>query len=210
MRQRNQIEAVARTRDMKSATDHVLQLCTVDELHNRKPANGNDEMRPQNSNFIIHPRSTIANLVRRGDAICAAGILPGKTSADGCEVNFRTNGGLVHSAKLFEPTEKSLPSSVRKRSFQGWFPWPGRLSNNYYVAHNSAAGHWRGFHPWAVSALQQLHNVLLKFRSGNFCSHGPVGRSHRGRQHARSCAGIGQSLQRLMYEHLKLPTDERS
>jgi hypothetical protein len=185
MRQRNQVEAVARTRDTESATDHVLQLCTVDELHNRKPANGNDEMRPQNSNLIIHPQRTIANLIRRGDAIRAAGIFPGKTTADCGEINFRTNGGFVHSTKLFEPTEKRFPSSVRERPSQGWFPRPGRLSNDYYVAHDSAAGHWRGFHPWAASAFQQLHNVLLKFRSGTFCSHDLMGRSHRATQHAR-------------------------
>src|SRR6266853_3210719 len=118
MRQRNQVEEVARTRDTESATDHVLQLCTVDELHNRKPANGNDEMRPQNSNLIIHPQRTIANLIRRGDAIRARGIFAGKTTADSGEINSRANGDFVHSGKLFEPTEKRFPSSVRKRPFQ--------------------------------------------------------------------------------------------
>src|SRR5262249_35538342 len=159
MRQRNQVEAMARTRDTESATDHVLQLCTVDILQNRKPANGNNEMRPQNSNFIIYPQRTIANLIWRRDAIRAAGIFPGKTTADGGEINLRANGGFVHSAKLFEPTEKRFPSSMRKRSFQGWFPRPGRLSDDYYVAHDSASGHWRGFHPWAAPASQQAPDV---------------------------------------------------
>jgi len=159
MRQRNQVEAMARTRDTESATYHGLQLCTVDVLHNRQAANGNDEMRPQNSNLIIHPQRTVANLVRRGDAIGAAGTFPGKTTADGGEINPRANGGFVHSAKLFEPTEKRFPSSVRKRSFQGWFPRPGGLPNDYYVAHDSAARHWRGFHPWAAAASQEARDV---------------------------------------------------
>src|SRR6516164_5114383 len=86
MRQWNQFEAVAPTRDTEFATDDVFQLRTVDELHNCEAPNGNNKTRPQNSNLIIHPQRTISNLVRRGDAIGAAGIFTRKTTADSSEI----------------------------------------------------------------------------------------------------------------------------
>src|SRR5262245_13597900 len=140
MRQRNQIDATSCTRDIEFATDHVLQLSAVDELNDRESPDGNDETRLQNSNLIIHPRPAVAYLIWRWDAVGAAGIFAGETAADGGEIDLRSNGGFVHSAKLFEPTEECFASSVRKRSFQHWFPRTGRLPNNHYVAQDCSAG----------------------------------------------------------------------
>ena len=139
MRQGNQIEALARMRDAKFAANHVFQFCTVDELHDRQSANGNNEPRLQDPNLVIHPRRTVANLIRCRDAIGAAGVLAGKTAADGSKIDLRSNGGFVHPAKLFEPTEKCFAGGVRERPFQRWFPWTGRLPDYHYAADDRAA-----------------------------------------------------------------------
>src|SRR5437762_12384550 len=130
MRQRNQVEALARMRDAKFAPNYVFQFCTVDELHDRQSADGNNETRLQNPNLIIHPQHTVTNLIRRSHAVGAARIFAGETTADGGEIDLRSNGGFVHSAKLFEPTEECFASSVRKRSTQRPFPRPRQLSND--------------------------------------------------------------------------------
>ena len=140
MRQRNQIEAVARMHDAKFVANYVLQFCAVDELHDRQSADGNNETRLQNPDLIIQPQRTVANLIRRRHAVAAAGIFAGKTATDGGEIDFRSNGSFVHSAKLFEPTEKRFPGSVREWSFQRGLSRSGRLPNDHYIAHNSSAG----------------------------------------------------------------------
>ena len=140
MRQRNQIEAVARMHNAKFVANYVLQFCTVDELHDRQSAHGNNETRLQNLNLIIQPQRTVVNLIRCGYAVGAAGIFAGKTATDGSEIDFRSDGGFIHSAKLFEPTEECPPGSVRKRPFQRGFPRTGRLPNDHYIAHDRAAG----------------------------------------------------------------------
>jgi hypothetical protein len=186
MRQRNQVETMSRMQDAKFAANYMFQLCTLHELHDCQSTDGNNETRLQDPNLIIHPQRTVANFIRCWDAIGTAGIFSGETAADGGEIDLRSNGGFVHSAKLFKPTKKCFAGGVRKWSFQHWLPRTRRLPNDHYIAHDRAAGHRRGFHARATPAFQQLRNVLLKFRSGTFCSHGPVGRSHRGRQRARS------------------------
>ena len=130
---------MARMHDAKFAANYVFQFCTVDELHDRQSADWNNETRLQNPNLIIHPQRTVANLIRCWNAVGAAGILPGETAANGGKIDLRPNSGFVHSAKLFEPTEKCFAGSVRKRSFQHWFPGTGRLPNEHYVAHYRAA-----------------------------------------------------------------------
>ena len=139
MRQRNQVGAVACMNDAKFAANYTFQFCTVDELHDRQSADGNNETRPKNPDLIIHPQRTVANLIRCRDAVGAAGILAGETAANGGKIDLRPNGGFVHSAKLFEPTEECFAGSVRKRSFQHGFSGTGRLPNDHYVAHYRAA-----------------------------------------------------------------------
>src|SRR5882757_2419592 len=155
MRQRNQIEAVARMYDAKFAANYVLQFRTVDELHDRQSADRNNETRLQNPNFIFHPQGTVANLIRCGDAIGAAGIFAGKTTADGGEIDLRSNGGFVHSAKLFEPTEECFAGSMRKWSFQRWFPGTGRLPNDHHIARDGAARDRHRLHARAATAAKK-------------------------------------------------------
>jgi len=126
--------------DAKFAANYVLQFCTVNELHDRQSAHGNNKTRLQNPNLIIHPESTVANLIRSWNAVGAAGIFAGKTATDGGEIDLRSNSRFVHSAKLLKPTEECFPGSVREWSFQRGLSRSGRLSNDHYIAHNSSAG----------------------------------------------------------------------
>src|SRR6476646_3392220 len=139
MRQRNQIEAVVRMDDPKFAANYVFQFWTLDELHDRQSADGNNETRLQDPNLIIHPQLAVANLIRRRDTVGAAGILARETTADSGEIDLRSNSGFVHSAKLFEPAKECFPGSVRKRSFQRRLPWARRLSDDHHIAHDRAA-----------------------------------------------------------------------
>src|SRR4029077_17938638 len=100
------VEAVVRMDNAKFAANYVFQFCAVDELHDRQSADRNNETRLQNPNLVIHPQRTVANLVWRGDAVGAAGIFARETTADSREIDLRSDGGFVHSARLFEPTEK--------------------------------------------------------------------------------------------------------
>src|SRR5215211_5475572 len=139
MRQRNQIEAVARMRDAEFAANYIFQFYTVDELQDRQSADWNNETRLQNPDFIIDPQRTVANLIRPRDTIRATGIFARETAAVGGEIDVRPNSGFVHPAKLLEPTEKCFAGSVRKRSFQRWFSGTGRLADDHYVAYYRAA-----------------------------------------------------------------------
>src|SRR5438876_9360358 len=139
MRKRNYIEVVPGTLNAKFAADYFFQLRAIDELRDSQPADRNDETRPQNFDFMSHPGRTVANFVWSRNAISATRIFSGKTAADRCEINFRTDCSLIHPTEFFEPTEKRLAGGVRKRSLQHRLPWTGGLSNDHYIAHNGAA-----------------------------------------------------------------------
>jgi hypothetical protein len=185
MRKRDHVETVPCALNTKSAADHFFQLRAVDELHNSQSAYRNNQTRPQNFDFIIHPGRAIADFIRSRNAICAARILSGKTTADGGEINFRTNCSFVHPAEFFEPPKKRLTSCVRKRSLQNRFARTGRLTNDHNIAHDCAARDWRGFHARTTTAAQQCCHMLIELSPNSFWSHGPVGRSHTARQGAR-------------------------
>jgi hypothetical protein len=136
MRQRNQIETVARMFDTKFAAYYIFQSSTLGKLQDRQAADRNYEARLQNPNLIIQPQRTVANLIRCWDAVAAAGVFARETAADGRKIDFRSHGGFVHSAKLFEPPEERFAGSVRKRSFQRRFARTGRLADNHHIAHD--------------------------------------------------------------------------
>jgi hypothetical protein len=177
MRQRNQVEAVARIDDAKFATNYVFQFYTGDEPRHRQAADWNNETGLQNPNFIIHPQRTVANLTRRWDTVGSAGIFAGEAAAHGGEINLRSNGCFVHAAKLFEPTKECFAGSVRKRSFQRWFPRTRRLPNDHYVAHDRAAGNRLGLHPWTATAFQKLSNVSVEQFLSTWFSHSLIPKS---------------------------------
>ena len=139
MRQRNQIEAVTCALDTKFATDHFFQLPAIDKLRDGQTADRNYEPRLQDSDFIIHPGRTIANLVWRRNTITAARIFSGKTSTDRREINLGANSGFIHSARFFEPAKKRFASSMRKGPLQNGFSGPGCLPDEYHIADHCAA-----------------------------------------------------------------------
>jgi hypothetical protein len=159
MRQRNYVKAMPGAYDPEFSANYFRQSFAVDELRYSQASEGNDETRLEDLNLIVHPRRAVANLVRGRNAIRAAGILSGKTSADCREINLRADGGLAHRAEFFEPPKKRFASSVRERSLQNRFPRTGRLTNDHDVAHDWAARDRRRFHAWAATALQQLSNM---------------------------------------------------
>src|SRR6202022_2530226 len=118
MRQRNQIEDVSGRTRAKFAANDLLQFRALDELRDRQPAGRNYETRLQDFDFLVHPGRAISNLIRRRHAIGPAGRFAGKTATNGREINCRSNGGFVYSAKLLEPAKECLPSRVGEWAFQ--------------------------------------------------------------------------------------------
>ena len=55
MGQRNKIETVLPAPRAKLATDYFVQFCAIDELSDGQSAHRNDELRPQDFDFIVHP-----------------------------------------------------------------------------------------------------------------------------------------------------------
>jgi hypothetical protein len=161
VRQWNHIEAVPGALNSKSATNHLLQFRAIDELRDSQPAHGNNETRSQNLDLVIHPRGTVVNLVRSGNPICASRILAGKTTADRCEINSRSNGRFVHAAEFFEPTEERFSSGMRKRPLQDRLTRPGSLPNDHHIADNRTARNWCGLHPRAATTAKKLSDMLL-------------------------------------------------
>ena len=74
------------TRNFRPIT--FLQFCAIDELDDRQSADGNNETRPQNSNFIIHPPAQLRISSGDWDAVGAAGIFTRETAADGGEIDL--------------------------------------------------------------------------------------------------------------------------
>src|SRR5258708_24202494 len=136
MRQRNEIKALSGAMRAKLATDNLLQLCEFDKLRDRESANRNDETWFQNFDLFVHPGRTVANFVRRRDAISPAGRFAGKAATDGGEVNGGSHGSFVHSAELLEPAEEGLPSRMRERPFKSRLARHGRLPNYHHHADN--------------------------------------------------------------------------
>jgi len=173
MRQRNHVEVVPCAFASKFAANHTFQsigeaisfsynIHTIDELHDSQSADRDDETRSQNSDLVVHPRRTVANLVWRRNPISAAGIFAGKTSADRREVNFGSNSSFVHSAKFFEPAEKSFASGMRERSLQNRFPRTGSLTNNHHIAHDRSTRHRCRVHARAAPAFPQLRHMAFE------------------------------------------------
>jgi hypothetical protein len=159
MRQRNQIAAMSCTRDAKLPANYLLQSYAVHELGDRQSADGDNQTRPKHLNFVLHPGRAIANLIRRWNTICAAGVFTGETSTDGGKINFRANSGFIHSAESFEPAQKRFPRRVRERPFQSRLPRTGCLPNDHYFARYCAARNWRRLHTRAAPASEQSRDV---------------------------------------------------
>ena len=171
MRQRNDVKAMPSACDPQFSANYFRQSFAVDELRYSQASHGNDETWLEDLNLIVHPRRAVANLVRRRNAIRAAGIFSGKTPADCREINLRADGGLVHPAEFFKPPKKRSASSMREWSLQNRFPSAGRLTNDHDVAHDCAAGDRRRFHAWAAPATQQLSNMPFELDLFTPCSH---------------------------------------
>src|ERR1700674_426351 len=128
MRQWNQIEGASFVTNSEGATDDFVQLLECEKLRDGEFSDGNDQLRLQEIDLIVHPVRAISDLVRRGNPIAASGRFGWKTPADGGEVNLRTHLGLGHVTKFLEPTEESAPGSPGERLPQDRLFHAGRLA----------------------------------------------------------------------------------
>ena len=106
MRQWNQIEPMVRAFDIKFPTNHFFQFLAADELGDGEFADGNDQLRLEEIDFIVHPRRAIPDFVGRGNSVTSGSSLAGKTATDRGEINLGADLFFVHAAKLLEPTEE--------------------------------------------------------------------------------------------------------
>ena len=162
MRERDEIERPPIAAQRYDAPDNFLELRQHDELRDRQLADRDDELRPQEIEFVIHPGRAIADFVRCGNAIAAGRSFSWKTSADGGEINARTHVGLVHSAELGEPTEKRPSCCPGERAREHRFPNARRLTDKHYFAQDRVARNWWRQHARAAAALAQSRNMLLE------------------------------------------------
>src|SRR5687768_6402301 len=91
VRQGDQLEGSAVAAERERAAHDLVEFLEREELGDGEFAHGNDELRSQEVDFVIHPGRTIPNLVGRGDAVAACGSFAGETATNGREVNLRAD-----------------------------------------------------------------------------------------------------------------------
>jgi hypothetical protein len=153
MWKRNEVEVMVCALDTIFATDCLFELGAIDELSDGQSAYGNYETRFQDSNLVVHPGRTVEDFIGGGNAIATAHSFAWETSANGGEINCRSDTCFVYPAKFFEPPEQRFAGGVRKRSFQDGFTRPGGLSDQHYLTENRSAGDRRGSHAGTTPAL---------------------------------------------------------
>jgi hypothetical protein len=161
MRQRNQIEDVTGAARAKPSADHLFQFRAFNELRDGESSDRNDQARFENLYFLVHPRRAIPDFIRRWDAIGPAGRFSWETSANRCEIKFRAHRGFVHPAKLFEPPEKCLTSSVSERTPQARLARTGRLADYHHIADDCSAGNRFRFHSLTPPAFSQRRDMSI-------------------------------------------------
>lgn len=155
MRQWDKIDIYIVALGPELSPNHIFERVEWNELGNGEPADRNDQSRSQDFELIIQPRRAIADFVRRGHPIAAAGRFSGKTTNNRGEINCRSDRGLIHAAELFEPAEESSTGGMRERSRQGWLADARRLTDNHDLAQDRAARNWWWNDTRATPALTQ-------------------------------------------------------
>src|SRR2546423_10927836 len=138
----NQVEGPPFVANHERPANHFIQFFEGKKLRDGQFADGNDQLRSQNIDFIVHPGRAIPDLVRRGDAVAAGGSFSRETAADGGEVNLRADLFFVHSAELLKPAEKRTARGPGKWFAEHGLFHAGRLADEHDFAHDRAAGNW--------------------------------------------------------------------
>jgi len=162
MRQDHDVEAHAAALRSMNAANAASQLRLADELLGRERANGDHQLRPQQTDFAIEMRCAIGDLERMRHAITAAPrIASGKTSDDGAHVDARAKLCFVDAERL-EPTEQTTAGGVCE--------WPsifdlmrtGRLTHEHDFRAFNCACHRFAENVRAHAACVKRRQVLRK------------------------------------------------
>lgn len=173
MRERNEIESPPFIADRENTTDDLVQFLKGEELGYCEFSNGNDQLRSQEIDLIVHPGGAVPNLVRSRYPIASGCGLAGKTAAYRSEVNLGAHLFFTHSAKLLEPTEERSARRPGEGFSEHRLFHTGRLTDEHDVAQDRSAGNWRRQHPRTAATLAQERDVLVELfllaRSARHC-----------------------------------------
>ena len=137
--QGNQVERPLSVPNSKGTTDYFIEFFEGKELGNREFAHCDNEMRPEKIDLVVHPGGTVADFVRRRNAISAGRRFPGETATNSGEINPPADLFFIHAAELIEPTEQSPPGCPRERLAEDGLFYPGRLANQHDFAQDRTA-----------------------------------------------------------------------
>ncbi len=105
MRQRNEIITLAPVLHPEGPADDLVEFFDGKELRDGQFANGDNEARPENLKFVVHPTCAVADFVGRGNTIATGGSLAREATADGGEVDPLSHIRFTKAAEFLEPTE---------------------------------------------------------------------------------------------------------
>jgi hypothetical protein len=89
--QRDQVEGAAIAVQRERAPNNFVEFLERKELGDGELADGNNERRSKNIDFITHPGRTIPDLVWCGDAVAAGWGFSWKASTDRREIKVRAD-----------------------------------------------------------------------------------------------------------------------
>lgn len=158
----DQIKGAALILDSEAASDDLIEFFEGQELGDREFANGDNELRSEKIDLVVHPGRTIPDFIRRGNAISTGRSFSRKTAADRSEVNFRANFFFGHRTELLEPAEQGAAGRPRERFPKHRLFHARRLADQHDFAENGSAGNWRRQHSRTTPALQQTGDMIVK------------------------------------------------
>ena len=175
MRQRDDVEGATVPAHRKNAADDGIQFGHHHELPDSQFSHGNDEMRSQNIELIVHPCGAIADLIGRRTTIAAGGRFSGETATDCRKINASAHLGFGHSAEFVKPAEQGAAGCPRKRPCQHRLLYARRLTDEQDLAQDGAARNGRGQHSRATTTLQQGSDMLIELAlSARILRHSPA------------------------------------
>lgn len=160
--QRDHFEGAPVAVERERTADDFVELLESKKLRDRKFAHGNNEPRPQEIDFIVHPGRAIPDLIRRRHPVAAGGRLAGKAAADGGKINPRANLRFIQLTEFVEPSKERAPSRPGKRPAQDRLPDPWRLTDEHHLAEDRSARNGRRQHSRAAPALKQSGDVVIE------------------------------------------------
>jgi hypothetical protein len=162
MRQRDQIKCATVTTKTERPSDRFVKFLERNELGDRQLPDGNDELRLQHLDFVIHPAGAILDFVRSRNAIATGARFSRKAAADGCEVNPSAHVRFWQMAEFLEPAKEGSTGRPGEWPAQNWLPHTWCLTDQNYLAQDRTTGNrWRQ-HARTAPALQQTGDMTIQ------------------------------------------------